>query len=327
VIRLLLNYLDAPHTPAPIREVISNRHDISFLRYFLKKTGGDLTLNAKTNLKKLNSLAWLKGDLSGLLALNGSEQAGLVTLVVASSMDESDAFEVIRFLVYSGQPEGRRAAASVLHRFSGLPAQQLLFELSDDHDPLVQASVVGHLRDTGAPGALPRLIQLLECPHEVVREALRQSLSEFTFDRYLAAFDTLPESVQATTGTLVKRIDAEALNRLVVEFNSPARNRQLRAIEMTIAMDAVRDLEREITALSQSPDHIVRRAAVKAMACCDSKRTRAALRDLLLDRSTSVKEAAERVLQVFAARKTGALDMTLGESLSFPTSPNSEVPS
>lgn len=304
VIRLLLSHLDAPHTPLPCREVISTRHDISFLRHFLKKLDDDLTVHAEANLKKIARLQWLESDLSILLALNGVEQAGLVKLVMGSSIDREVAFAVIQFILHSGQPEGRRAAARVLHQFGGLQSQDLLFELSADDDPLIQASVVGHLRDTGSPRALPRLIQLLENPHDAVREALRECLAEFTFERYLAAFDTLDEAVRATTGTLVKRVDPGALNNLLVELNSPARNRQLRAIEMAIAMDAVKHLESEITALSDSPDHIVRRAVVKALAGCDTRRTRAALRELLMDRSTSVKEAAEQVLQMFAARQT-----------------------
>jgi len=326
VIRLVLNFLEAPHTPAPVRDVISSRHDISFLRHLLKKINDNLTTYTRTNLRKIDRFDWLRGNLSQLLALNGAEQAGLVSLVVASSMEQSATFDVIRYLIDSGQPEGRRAAAGALHQFGGQEAEDLMFELSADGDPLVQARVVGHLRATGAPGALPRLIQLLESPHEVVRAALRDCLAEFTFSRYLAAFDTLDESVRATTGTLVKRVDIKAVSCLAEEIASPARNRQLRAIEMAIAMDAIQDLEREIIALGESPDHIVRLAAVKGMACCDTQRIRAALRNLMLDRATSVKEAAERVLQMFADRKTGPLDVQFGENAGFLTTPNLETP-
>jgi hypothetical protein len=62
------------------------------------------------------------------------------------------------------------------------------------------------------------------------------------------------------------------------------------------------------------------------MACCDTQRTRAALRDLLMDRSTAVKEAAEQALQMFAARQTGIVDMSLGEDVPFPSTPESEMP-
>ena len=326
VIRLLVNYLDALHIPALCRKVISSRHDISFLRYFLKKINDDLTVNARANLKRISVFEWLKNDLSSPWALNGSEQSGLVALVMASSMDRADAFEVIQFVLNSGQLEGRRAAARVVHQFAGPRSQELLFELSDDDDPSLQATVVGHLRDTGAPGALPRLIQMLESPHKEVRVALRACLSEFTFDRYLAAFDTLNEAVQASTGTLVKRVDVEALGRLANEFKSTARNRQLRAIDMAIGMDAVGILDQEITALSTSPANSLRGAAVKAMTCCDTERIRAALRHLLMDRSTAVKEAAEQALQMFADRLTGTVDTRPDEDFPFPSTPSPETP-
>jgi hypothetical protein len=107
VIRLLLNFLDTVYTPLPCRKVISARHDISFLRCFLKKVNDDLTGNAKANLKRIANFDWLGHDLSGLLALNGSEQSGLVMLVMVSSLDRAIAFDVLRFLIHSGQPEGR----------------------------------------------------------------------------------------------------------------------------------------------------------------------------------------------------------------------------
>ena len=326
VIRLLVNYLDASHIPKLCRKVISSRHDISFLRHLLKKINDDLTSNARANLKRFSEFEWLKTDVSRLWALNGIEQSGLVALVMASSMDRADAFEVIQFVLSSGQPEGRLAAAKVVHKFVGARSQELLFDLSSDDDPLVQATVVGHLRATGAPGALPHLIQLLESPHETVREALCKCLSEFTFDRYLAAFDTLNEGVRASTGTLVKRVDVESLGRLADEFKSTARNRQFRAIDMAIAMDVVGVLDQEITALSTSPDDTLRGAAVRAMECCDTQRTRAALRHLLMDRSTAVKEAAEQALQMFAERQTGTVNTPPDDGLPFVSTPNSETP-
>ncbi len=164
-------------------------------------------------------------------------------------------------------------------------------------------------RHAGTPGDWPRLIQLLDSPDEAIREAARSGLAEFSFDRFLVEFDRLDESLQATTGTLVKRVDQTALRQLAAEFNSPSAARQRRAVDMAIAMDAVNEMEPEITALGESPDHTVRLAAVGAMSCCNTRRTRTALEGLLTDRSAVVREAAEGVLQTFASRQSEASEL------------------
>ncbi len=253
------------------------------------------------------ALRWPRIDGRAVVALGGTEQARLVTLVMASSMGHDDALKLLRLVLRRGKAAGRRAAAGVVHQFGDLAAEELLFELSADKDPLVQADVVGHLRDTGSPRALPRLVQLLDAPHRIVREAVRRCLSEFTFRRFQTSFETLDESLQAATGTLVKRVDGEAIGRLADELEAPDGRRQLRALDMAIAMDAVADVESHVIALGESPRAVVRQAAVKAMGCCNTHRIRTALLARTDDTSAAVQTAARAALDAFVARDHGLL--------------------
>ena len=81
----------------------------------------------------------------------------------------------------------------------------------DDPYAEVQAHALVQLRHRGIPNAMPRLIEMVDSPHAVVRDAVRTQLDEFRLERYLAAFDTLDEGVRRSTGELILKIDPEAL--------------------------------------------------------------------------------------------------------------------
>jgi HEAT repeat protein len=70
---------------------------------------------------------------------------------------------------------------------------------------------------------------------------------------------------------------------------------------MAVAMDAVVLLHDAVVALLKDEDQYLRVEAVRALASCDSSRTRQVLREALLDSHPLVVEAAEQVLAQFAA--------------------------
>jgi HEAT repeat protein len=182
----------------------------------------------------------------------------------------------------------------------------LLLEALRDEEPLVQAVAAGQLRERGIPGAMSMLVELLDGPHAPVREAVRASLTEFRFSRFLENFDLLDEQARRETGGLVKRVDAESLARLVEEMKAGARSRRLRAVEMAVAMDAVAEVEEALIERLADVDQFVRAEALRALADRDSPRVRRALRELLLDPRAVVQETAERALQKLAAGSSAA---------------------
>ena len=191
-------------------------------------------------------------------------------------------------------------ASAALDKFHGAEANQLVLTCLEDSDSDVRANVVGQLRDRGIPNAMQLLLDLVTASDEKVRGAARESLSEFSFDRFLASFDMLDEDVAQNTAFLVMRIDPDATSKLAAEFEGPSRTRRKRAINIAVVMNAVRDVEQHLVDLLSDPDHLLRAEAAQALKYCDSPATRQALRELLLDRSPSVQEAAEQTLQSFA---------------------------
>jgi hypothetical protein len=153
---------------------------------------------------------------------------------------------------------------------------------------------------------MQRLLELVTSSDAPVSEAARESLSEFSFERFLASFDLLSDDVARNTGRLVRRIDREAIRKLADEFEARSRTRRLRALNVAVALNAVTDVEDQVLRMLADPDHFLRAEAARALAHGDTPAARQALRECLLDRSPAVQEAAERTLQSFAEASTPA---------------------
>jgi hypothetical protein len=169
----------------------------------------------------------------------------------------------------------------------------------------VQAAVVPQLRERNLPGALARLIELIDSPHAPVRDAARGSLVEFTFRRFTASFDMLDDEVRRSTGRLVRKVDPQAIPTLRLEMSAQARSRRLRALVMVAAMECTKELENEVVTLLTDEDHLVRAAAAQALSACPTDKTIAALREALLDRSVTVQHAAEESLLLLSGEAAG----------------------
>jgi len=297
VIRLLLSFLDDPHTPSAALSIIANRHDLKFVNYLLRKIGRDPSATARQNLKRLETIGWLKSAAEVLDELDDAAQYGAVRLVMTSGVSRIQAYSVVEYLLLHGRPGGRRAAAEALAEFHGADANALAVRALDDADPQVQAQVVSQLRSRGIPGVLLRLIDLIDSPHAEVRHAVRESLAEFTFPRYLAAFDELDDEVRRSTGALVRKVDQKSLTLLRAELVSQVRGRRMRGLGMARAMDAVGAIEETIVAMLNDEDHLVRAEAAASLTLSSSEASRRALERALDDSSQKVREVAQKSLQ------------------------------
>ncbi len=277
IARLLLGFLDDPRAPSSAISVLMRRADLPFVRGMPRKIGSAPSTGAAANLKRLDSIGWLRQDSSLIDGLNDAEQHSLVQLIMASSMKRLEAFKTIDYLIRYGKQGGRVAAASVLAQFGGSEANALAMWALEHGDPATQAAIVPQLRQRGIPGALNRLVEQLDGPNEPIRQAARQALSEFSVERFLAAYDMLDEEVRRTTGVLVRKIDAATVTTLSEELKSPSRTRRLRALGAASAARSVEPLEPLILRLLVDGDHIVRGEAARALGVCDTPGSRQAL--------------------------------------------------
>jgi HEAT repeat protein len=167
----------------------------------------------------------------------------------------------------------------------------------NDDDPQVRAAAARQLRQRNVPGAIQRLLDLLDSPHEVEREAAQAGLVEFTFDRYAANFDQLTPEARTIAGALVRRVDSHAVDRIRAEIEAPMRGRKKRALELALALDAVEPLLTAIAGLLKDEDQYLRIEAIRALATIDSPVTRQSLRDAMLDAQPLVQQAAEAAMR------------------------------
>jgi len=296
VMRLLLNLLDDPQAPSAALSVAANRTDLKFVQHLLRKIGREPSATVAQNLKHVESIAWLHSAAAILGQLDDASQHAAVRLVMGSATPRLQAFSMIQYLVLHGKPDGRHAAAEALRAYRGADANSLVLEALDDPDPRVQAAAVADLRQRGIPGSFARLVALVDSPHAAVRAAARAQLGEFTFERFLRAFDMLDEEVRRSTGMLVKKIDPRTVPLLEVEMKSRGRTRRLRGLAIARTIDAAEQLEPLILGLLEDEDHLIRAQAAAALGRCRSAASRRALQSALGDRSQTVQEAAHQSL-------------------------------
>jgi len=294
VIRLLLAYLDDFRAPANVLAVIANRGDLNFIQYLLRKIGHEPSPAVAQNLKRMDSIAWLRKGQTLWRQLDDAAQHAVVRLLMASNIPRQQALATIEAVLAHGRSGGRREAARALADFPGAEANALALKMLNDADPHVQAHVVSQLRGRGIPGILHGLVEMVDSPHAVVRKAARESLAEFNFRRYLAAFEMLDEEVRQGTGLLVKKIDPQTVPLLREELRSPMRTRRLRALAIARLIQVVEPLEKAIIELLEDKDHMVRMAAAAALAQSRSAASYEALERALNDSSEVVRRAAQQ---------------------------------
>jgi hypothetical protein len=295
--RLLLNFLDDPRAPSVTISVISRRADLKFIRHLLKKLDQPATTVVRQNLRRITAIAWLQGDLALVDQLEPEEQRAAVRLAMTSSLPKPQAFPLIERLLRCGRGDGCRAAAEALDEFQGAEANQQALEALDHSDPQVQAIIAPQIRRRCIPGALPRLVEMIDSPHAVIRQAVRECLSEFSFKRFLAAFDMLDDEVRRSTGMLVDKIDPQTVPMLEIEMASHLHVRRLRALSIARVIGAVPKLEDSIFCLLGDTDHLVRAEAAAALSQSMTPASREALERALQDRSPIVQEAARKSLE------------------------------
>lgn len=295
VINKILKMLERGMAPTAVVDTVGQRSDVPFLRRLTKLMDSDASEMVRRNLRRVPAFHWFD-DLHVLQTLSDIEQQAIVEIAMSVSAQRDELFRVIDYLLREGNVGGRRAAAAALQDFRSPQADRLVLAALDDPDPIVQSHATRQLRSRNIQGAMRRLIPLIDHPHEQVRAAARESLSEFNFQRYLSAFEILDPEVRKTTGMLVRKIDLETTTQLTAELASPSRIRRMRALQVAPLMHAVDEVESQVIELLNDEDHFIRAEAVKTLGAARSPAAQRALREALHDRNHLVQQAAQEAL-------------------------------
>ncbi len=156
--------------------LLAYRHDAPFIDALLRKVGTEPAPVIATNLRRLENISWLQSEELLLTHLDDAAQRIAVEIAVRSGVNRRAVFKLLEMVLDRGKPTGRCAAAEALSQFNGAEANSLAIRALLDPDPQVQAHILPQLRNRGIPGAVSKLIELLDSPHAVVkRRRTRQS--------------------------------------------------------------------------------------------------------------------------------------------------------
>lgn len=293
---LLLSFLSDPHPASAALTILARRTDRSFVEQLLVCVGTQNDEAVARNLKRIDYIAWVAGHNRLIDSLPEPAQCAAVRMAMASRMNREQVYALVAHLLVYGKPAARRVAALALGEFAGADANVLAVQALHDNDPKVQAHILHQLRSRAIPGVIQQLLDKLHSPHAEVRQAARESLSEFSIDRYLAAYDGLEPDVRRSTGDLVKQIDPNTAPRLRCELQSPVRSRRLRALNVAESLEIIPVLEQAITELLADEDGFVRSEAARCLATSNSNDAHQALERALHDPLQRVRDAAQRAL-------------------------------
>ena len=299
VVKLLLSFLESKYVSQASLTIISKRADSVFLRHLLQFVGNHPTDNMKKNLLRIRNFAWLKAKGWNIGELDEADQERYAALVSASGLNKDEILELLKDLLKKGQPGGRAAACEMLATMQGERPNRLILDALNDPAPQVQAAATRQLRDRRVTGAMGLLIKLVDSPHELVRDAARESLSEFSLENYLKQFDALDDESRRSKGELIAKVDKDFLSKLTVELDSRSCRNRMRALEIAEVTGMVRPLAADLIERLEDADHLIRAATAEILQHCPTAKVQQALQYATHDRSPAVQNAAKSTLATF----------------------------
>ena len=303
VIELLLSSLESDLTSLNVLNVISKRDDAKFVTQFMKfaskSLSGKKASRTAKNLARIRSFAWLQRGEGGYDSFNEEDQTHCIKIVGASGVKPDEFLDLLESILRRGEPNARWAACEALASIPGDRGNQLVLDALDDFDANVQAAATRQIRDRHVAGAMGILMKQIDSPHEAVREATCEALSEFSFANFLAGFEGLQDDARRTTGALVRKVDRETVPSILAEMEQKSRKRRLRAIEISEIMAVVPEVVEGLLLLLEDEDHMVRAASADSLQFCPTAEVQEALRLAASDQSSSVQNAAKSSLAVF----------------------------
>jgi hypothetical protein len=297
VLNLLAAYLLGQEAPTTVRAIVGRRTDGPFVATLLGLPLATCPTALAKNLNRIRAFACLASMDAVCQRFTPVEQAAAMRLMALSGAADETKLDFAAALLARGSQPARLAACEALEPIAGQRSNDLVLAALADGDGDVQAAATRQLRDRHIPGTMARLIELVSSPHPAVQAAARESLSEFSFENFVARYETLDDEGRRRTGELVALIDVTALCQLREEMSSLVRRRRQRAIEMAEIMGATPRVADALIERLDDEDHMIRAAAADALAGCTAVDVRDALVSALGDRSFAVQNAARNSLR------------------------------
>lgn len=314
VVGLILSCLEDSSPMAPLLHLIGVRYDGAFLSQWFRKLPTHIPRPVKQSLHKVRRLAWAEENRKVLTKLSGPQQGVALRILAQTSVSDPVRYETLKLIGTEGQPEGRLEAIEQLVTYTDSNTTTLVLNATDDDYASIRASALRQVRSRQVPGAIKLLLEHLEGESPLVQEAVRDSLADFNFPAYLAAFDKMSEPTRIKTGELVAKVDVRTSHYLEQELRGEAIFRQLRACSIIRLLHLEPMLEGVLHDLLAEGDQVVRVEVAEMLSRCPTEATRQALREAVLDRNVRVREMAEESLSRVARHRVSSAESTSSSS-------------
>ncbi|QDS99660.1 HEAT repeat domain-containing protein [Adhaeretor mobilis] len=296
VIHLIFEFLKCENAHVVVRNIVSKRSDAAFVAALTSFVSTTQNKHVTENLKHIHNYHWLE-PLNTLADRFGEERlVAIARLVERSGLKEPEALSFVEAMLKTECQPAKSIACEMLGRFRSQRANHVIVQAMDNPEPKVRATAIRQLLDRSIPDLLTKLMKLIEDPCEIVQEAAREALTEFSFESFLSRYDTLDELTRRNTGSLVSRVDNEVVPKLRAEMESQSRKQRSRAIEMADSLGLLAKVSDALIDRLEDEDHLIRVAAADALQFCTGTDVRDALMAALKDRSTAVQASARASL-------------------------------
>jgi hypothetical protein len=270
VLRWVYLLLGLPDPPVALLNIISARDDGPFLDYLLDQAAMIAEVPVQRSLRRVTQIGWLSPSHDYWTSATEARQAAGVVFCVHTGLPLDQRLAFLDFVLTSGSPAARRAAAAGLALIPGADANQMVLQCLEDRDPSVQLAAVQQLRKRQIPNAMGLLLPKLDSTDSRIAKAVRDEFAEYRFERYLGTFDRLSDPSRTQVGRAIFRIDPKSRTAMIEHLSAPERNHRIRAIRAIRTLRLVDEFLGEALELLDDEDRVVVREAMETLALATS---------------------------------------------------------
>lgn len=270
VMRFLIRNLESTLAPNSLLVAAARRTDRVFVRLLLESVGYKPSVTLRDNLAKIRRFEWL-GNLRTLL--DDLDEEGyhrfLVELVRHSGLADHEKMTVYENILRYGKRQGKIAVTELMRCVPTSDGDRFVLQALEDEIPEVQAAALSQLRSRKVRNSTAKLLQYVDSPHECVRKAVGDELTEFRLDRVLQSLDAFSPEQQNYMLSVVKKIDPNLKETIARELENPAQRHKDFLLDLIVEEKIVASFETSLMKLvDREQDVPLRLKAVKLLALC-----------------------------------------------------------
>jgi hypothetical protein len=300
-IRLLLSYVNDVDSPAMIDQVIADRGDPFFVRKLLGYVGTNPSVEFREALKRFKQFSWFTTDNSSLPDLVEGLEPCAVQLLQSASLPKERTVLLYEFFLSRPSAESRRAAAESIRRLIGDEVNRMLLKHVNNSDPQTAAIIfkILHARNiSGLEQILPVLIERSEIE---IRQAVYDTMPELHVEAFASRIAHLTSFEAAKQGYYVRLVDPNTYKIIGNDIVSPIPIRRFAACRVAAVTGYAKEFADHIMKLAEEDsERQVRYAAIEALGGLMTKDSLEAIKRLMTDRATDIRDAAEQSFKRWA---------------------------